>query len=220
MKIGIVAATRFEIQPTIDFLYKHNFLFQSHHFEILITGIGAIAATYVLSNYACHQKPEFIMQAGIGGSFTKSFPPCQVVAIKEEVMGDVGVEENNDFRDIFDIGLLKPSESPFNDKRLANPYLAAIELAGISLASGITVNEVTTRTQRIKQLMTKYNCEIESMEGAALHYVCLREKISFIQFRAVSNYVGERDKTKWKLKEAVENLNQKLIHIIPQIFPA
>jgi futalosine hydrolase len=31
------------------------------------------------------------------------------------------------------------------------------------------------------------------MEGAALHFVCLQEDISFIQLRAISNFVGERD---------------------------
>ncbi len=48
------------------------------------------------------------------------------------------------------------------------------------------------------------------MEGAALHYVCLQEQIPFVQIRSVSNYVGERDKTKWKMKEAIENLNTEL----------
>ena len=34
------------------------------------------------------------------------------------------------------------------------------------------------------------------MEGAALHYACIMEHIPFIQLRAVSNFVGERDKNK------------------------
>ena len=43
---------------------------------------------------------------------------------------------------------------------------------------------------------------IESMEGAALHYVCLMEKIPFLQIRSISNYIGERDKKKWNMKDA------------------
>ena len=56
----------------------------------------------------------------------------------------------------------------------------------------------------------QFNADIETMEGAALHYVCLQEDIPFIQIRTISNFVGERDKTKWKLKDAIENLNIEL----------
>ena len=55
------------------------------------------------------------------------------------------------------------------------------------------------------------------MEGAALHYICLQDEISFVQIRTVSNYVGERDKTKWKIKEAFENLNDELLNLIDQL---
>jgi hypothetical protein len=37
------------------------------------------------------------------------------------------------------------------------------------------------------------------MEGAALHYMGRDLFIPFIQLRAVSNYIGERDKNKWKM---------------------
>jgi futalosine hydrolase len=40
------------------------------------------------------------------------------------------------------------------------------------------------------------------------------ENIPFIQIRALSNYIGERDKTKWKLHEAVANLNLELQRLI------
>ena len=48
------------------------------------------------------------------------------------------------------------------------------------------------------------------MEGAAFHYACLLQKFKFFQLRSVSNVVGERDKNKWKMKEAIEALNNEL----------
>ena len=87
----------------------------------------------------------------------------------------------------------------------------------IPAAKGLTVNEITTLPGRIALLQQKYNCDIESMEGAALHYVCLQQQTSFMQFRAVSNFVGERDKNKWKLRESIQNLNDTLIHLVQQI---
>ncbi len=57
----------------------------------------------------------------------------------------------------------------------------------------------------------------ESMEGAALHYVCLMEKIPFLQIRSVSNITGERDKSKWKLKEARESLHKSLVLLFQKL---
>jgi futalosine hydrolase len=55
------------------------------------------------------------------------------------------------------------------------------------------------------------------MEGAALHYVCLMEEIPFLQIRSVSNLLGDRDKKGWKLKEAIEELNESLIALIQKL---
>ncbi len=58
---------------------------------------------------------------------------------------------------------------------------------------------------------------VESMEGAALHYVCLMENIPFLQIRTVSNLMGERDKTRWKIKEAIKSLNESLVYLIQKL---
>jgi futalosine hydrolase len=79
------------------------------------------------------------------------------------------------------------------------------------------VNQVSTNKDFIKGMKDKYMPVIESMEGAAFHYVCLKESIPFIQFRGISNMVGERDKKKWKMKDAVEALNNEVIKFLNQI---
>jgi futalosine hydrolase len=56
------------------------------------------------------------------------------------------------------------------------------------------------------------------MEGAALHYVCREANIPFIQLRAVSNYIGERNKANWKIKEAVDNLNQAILKYVDRLY--
>jgi futalosine hydrolase len=42
--------------------------------------------------------------------------------------------------------------------------------------------------------------------------------ISFLQVRAISNYVGERDKTKWQIKQAIENLNNVLLKLVGKLY--
>ena len=69
----------------------------------------------------------------------------------------------------------------------------------------------------IAQLQNKWNADIESMEGAALHYVCGQLNIPYLQIRSISNVVGERDKTKWQFKKAIDHLNLELDLIIAQL---
>jgi len=43
---------------------------------------------------------------------------------------------------------------------------------------------------------------------------CLQKEIPFLQIRGISNYVGERDKSKWKMEEAIDNLCNSLEDIL------
>lgn len=214
MKLVIAAATTLEIQPAIDFLQQRQNSVNNNYHHILITGIGSLISTYHLTRHLATLRPDCCIQAGIGGSFTEIYPPGKLVLIKEETMGDIGAMQKEIFHDVFDLGLMDHSHMPFMQKRLINPYVSNWAWLNLPACNGITVNEITTQPARIEQLKTKYNCHIETMEGAAFHYVCLQQNISFIQCRAVSNFVGERNKDKWKLNEAIKNLNMKLIEII------
>jgi futalosine hydrolase len=69
---------------------------------------------------------------------------------------------------------------------------------------------VTDNPDQIKQLVDHFKPDIESMEGAAFHYVCLSLGVPFLQIRSISNRVGERDKRKWEMKTAIANLNRAL----------
>ena len=214
MRIGIVAATDFEIRPAIDYIQRLQAAM--HSYTVMITGVGMLATTYHLTSQLCKGSFDTLLQAGIGGSFSDKYQLADVVLIREEVVGDLGVQEH-EFKDIFDMGFANPDLFPFTDKALINPSVSNWHPFNFPLAKGVTVNEITTQPDRIETIRRKYGSEIESMEGAAFHYVCLQHGIPFIQLRAVSNYPGERDKTKWKIREAVEALNSRLIRIIQQL---
>jgi futalosine hydrolase len=79
------------------------------------------------------------------------------------------------------------------------------------------VNTVSGSEPTIKLRSEKYNATVESMEGAAFHYVCLQEGVAFAQVRAISNYVMPRDKSQWQMKDAIFNLNNWLISFITEV---
>ncbi len=215
MKIGIVAATTFEIRPALDFI---NQLPASSGKQLvpLITGVGSMAATHFITSALCRSPFDFMLQAGIGGSFSEQLPLAEVVLVQEEMLGDLGVEEEG-FRDVFDMGFANPDGFPFTRKKLINPHLADWNHLHLRSAKAITVNEVTSRPPRLEVLRRKYNPDIETMEGAAFHYVCLQQQVPFLQIRSVSNFAGERDKSKWNIPGSLSSLNRHLIQIIQQL---
>jgi len=213
MEILLTAATNFEIQPTINYLAERDCLIGRNHFNVLITGIGTMSTAYWLTKTIHNHRPDLLIQAGVGGSFSTDFPPGSLVLVKDEVSGDLGVEENNEFKDIFDMGLPQIT-TPYTGKSLLNNNEALLRQCNLPLVKAVTISEITTRRERIEQLQQKYQPVVESMEGAAFHYIALTEKIPYMQLRAVSNMVGERDKSKWRMKDAIQLLNEKLIEIV------
>ncbi len=213
MEILLIAATNFEIQPTINYLADRDCLIGNNRFEVLITGIGSMSTAYWLTKTIEKKRPGLLIQAGVAGSYSDSYPPGSLVLVNEEVTGDLGVEENNEFKDVFDMGLPQISD-PYTGKNLVNDEGEMLQRYNLPLVKAVTINEITTRPARIQQLQQKYQPVVESMEGAAFHYIALMEKIPYLQLRAVSNMVGERDKSKWKMKEAIQVLNEQLIAMV------
>jgi futalosine hydrolase len=95
-----------------------------------------------------------------------------------------------------------------------NPGKDLLKRTGLKLVKGISVNQVTVAPAAINRYKAQFGPVTESMEGAALHYVCLMENIPFLQIRGISNYIGERDKKKWKMDMAITNLNRELIRLL------
>lgn len=216
MYLLLIAATRAEIQPVINYLEKNDFIPQSHEVEVLITGVGAVATTYSLTHTINNHRPDIIIQAGIAGSF-REYEPGKTFAIAADGFGDMGVWENNRFNTIFDLKLADGNQQPFTNRSLVNPNQKLLQLSGLEQAKAITVNEITTDTKKIAWYQQNGSPGVESMEGAGFHYVCLQENIPFLQLRSVSNYIGERDKTKWNILQAISNLNEKLILLLNEL---
>ena len=182
------------------------------------SGVGMLASTYSLTKVALYEKPDLIIQAGIAGSFDNNIELGSTFVVQEESLGNTGVEEEGKWRDIFELKLEKSSYPPFEKRRLPNQWEKDYNLLKLPIASSVTVNEISTNPARIKQLISKYNPLLESMEGAALHYVCRKCDIPFLQIRSVSNYVGVRDKSQWKIAEALKNLNETLVQYAERLY--
>ena len=215
MFILLCAATEKELAPTIDFLKTTE---NGYKVDILITGVGLISCTYHLAKQIHIKPPSLIIQAGIAGSLDESLQPGDVVIVEKDQIGDEGVMEQNEFKSLFGLRLRNENIFPWKQGKLLNTGIDVFKNEGVHLVNGVTVNEISTNEKRIAHYKNTLNASIETLEGAGLHYVALMENIPFLQLRSISNYVGERDKTKWMLSESITNLNITLQSILHKVF--
>lgn len=207
MRLLIVAATEFELLPATR---------QHIAADFLITGVGSPACMYRLTKALQHKKYDFAIQAGIAGSFSDELAPGATVVVKKDVFAELGVLENKVFRTLFETNLAKPADQPYTNGWLMNAS-SFMNKAGLRTVTAVTVNTIADNTVNGISYVEKFQADIESMEGAAFHYCCLMEKIPFLQVRAISNVVGERDKTRWKLEQSISNLNNQLPLLVNKI---
>ena len=208
--ILVASATAKEIGPFIELTRAGNFT----NTDILITGIGLTASTYHLTRQFALKKYDLVIQPGVAGCFDPAIAPGQVVTVKQDTIADQSVVELEKLKTLFDLNLVPQDQYPYKKGWLINPNKEILKKAKLKMVKGISVNQISTSKQMIKLYREIFDPVTESMEGAALHYVCSMEKVPFLQLRSISNYIGERNKKKWNMMDSIINLNDTLIRII------
>ncbi|HEX7414230.1 MAG TPA: futalosine hydrolase [Bacteroidia bacterium] len=214
MNILLVAATSFEIAPLLKEMNAHlegqlisSYTYKQHKIDVLITGIGIAHTSFYLGKYLT-DKYNLVINAGICGSFTDTLSIGEVVRIEEDCFADLGAEDDEQFLSIEELNLSGTyyikNENVFN-----HTYLHRLQNV-----KGATVNTTHGNTVSINKFLTRTKVGVESMEGAAFLFACNQSKTTCVQLRAVSNYIEKRDRSKWNIPLAIENLNAFLIDFI------
>ncbi len=214
MKLLIVAATWAEVKPVEEFLLKldEEGKLRNHNIEVSISGIGGVATAFHLGRVLPLSEKDMVINAGICGSFKKDIPIGSVLNVTEDCFADVGAEDGEEFLDAFEMRLLDADQFPFTHGVLKNTTaVTSPAIQHLQCVKGISANTVHGNEKSILKIISRYNADVETMEGAAFFYSCLKESIPFIQIRAVSNFVEKRDKTKWNIPLAVKSLNSLLM---------
>lgn len=221
MKVLLMAATFFEIEPAIAYFQKNYESISPFHFKkdeiditIMLTSIGMPLTAFGLCFTLYRNKYDLLIQAGVAGAIDPTLQIGDVVEVVSECMADLGVEhQDGSFESVFDIGLLPKDEFPFREGRLWNQ--PEIERAFVPKVHGITVNKVHGSATSIEMLRKKFPfAQVESMEGAAFFLVGLQMHGHLLQLRGISNFVEPRNREAWDMKKAITNLNEVLVEVL------
>jgi len=223
MRILIVGATWMEVKLLVDeFSLKKekSHLFKKYEFggtkiDILITGIGTTFTTFHLTHTLQENKYDFVLNNGIAGSLTREIKIGEVVNVISEEFADLGVEKKDEFLTLFESGFMDSNEFPFENGVLKSANNSRI--FDFKKVRGITTNKSFGRSASIAEINQKFSAHIESMEGAAVFYVCNWLGIPCYQVRAISNFVEPRNSSKWNIPLALENLKEAVLTVLKKL---
>ncbi|MCF8464134.1 MAG: futalosine hydrolase [Flavobacteriales bacterium] len=186
-KILLVAATHAEI-VSVD----------SGQVDSLIAGIGMVATSCFLTRKLMESQYDLVINIGIAGSFNPKLAIGTVVQVVSDRIAELGVEDKGIFIPANELNLVATSELKF-DTSLRVDFLQA--------ANGVTVNRVHGSVDSIVKMIDQFNPDVESMEGAAVAYVCEQFGVPWVQIRAISNKVEPRNRDAWNIPLAIKNLH-------------
>jgi futalosine hydrolase len=151
---------------------------------------------------------------GIGGAYPGSGLEIGSIALATSATyGDEGVEAPGGWISTKEIGIpLWQAEETrvFNefplDAALVERARVALEQAGTDVCTGpfVTVSACSGTDALGRERAARFGAVCEGMEGAALAHVAAIYQVPFLELRAISNHVEDRDMSRWRIREAAE----------------
>ena len=196
--------------------------------SVHLLGVGKTAAAMRLpAVIRANPEARAVLLYGIAGAFPdrhRSTPaPVRlggVCVVGSDRFGDEGVETPAGFLDIEQV--LESSLEVEQGKRFggpstfpSNPRIAqqAAELLGVPIVHGVTVSTCSGTEATSERMRRRSAADIETMEGAAVAYVCRQLELPFLHVRAISNWTGNRDRGEWNVGAAVEAVRRAVLRL-------
>ncbi len=175
--------------------------------DVLVAGVGPAAAAAGTAKVLAAGGYDLVVSAGIGGGFPGRAEVGSLVVANEIVAADLGVETTEGFSSLDELGL--GSTRIQVDAGLVNRLTGAMLAAKLPVKIGpvLTVSTVTGTAARAAEMTARVpGAAAEAMEGYGVAFAANDFGVPILEIRAVSNLVGPRDRSVWRLKEALDVL--------------
>ena len=207
MKLLFVYATPMECESVEKALQglAHSEAFEIEH---LITGVGMVATAAALTRRLMERPYHAVVNWGVAGTFREDVPLGSALRINRDCFSELGAESPEGFLPIDRLGMSAGSGVEAVSGWLEPEVHPLFESIALPLASGITVNTVHGERTSIRSVVQRLQPDAESMEGAAVFYVANQWEVPCAQIRTVSNRVEVRDRDRWELGLALQQLGE------------
>lgn len=217
MKLLITASTWPEIAPferRLKLVRETSFLkiYQLNNAElhVLTTGVGMTATAVSTSAAFAREKYDLAINPGIAGAFDRELQLGEVVRVNKDRIPELGAEDGENFLNVHQLDLHGESQAPYDHSWILDSGDLFPSFKSLKTCTGITVNTAHGNDESIAKIISSFHPQVESMEGAAFLSAAKYASVPAIQIRSISNYVERRDRSKWNIPLAIDNLCEVL----------
>jgi len=176
-------------------------------FELKVAGVGPVAAAISTTTELTSGEYRLVISAGIAGGFEGRAEIGDVVVATEIVAADLGVETPEGFSSVDELGF--GTSRVQADKPSTDRAVSALKAAGIAVSYGpiVTVSTATGTAATAARLADRVPGVVaEGMEGYGVAAAAHAKGIPALEIRAISNRVGPRDRSAWRIGDALRSL--------------
>ncbi|NIA08259.1 MAG: futalosine hydrolase [Nitrospiraceae bacterium] len=198
-KILIVFPTKREQGPLLPVV-------SSYGCPHLISGLGPVSTAFQLTRFIERMGiPHMVILVGVAGAYRGADLGLGDVCLAvSEAYGDLGRQGPSGIEPIYlegeDIQTFFALEPGWR-KLITSDIVKEI---GFHCGPMLTVSCTTGNAERARELHNKARAIVENMEGAAAAQVCDYYQVPLLEIRGISNWIGELDRKKWRIDQALE----------------
>jgi len=173
-------------------------------FDVMVAGVGSVVAAVNTAKALACAEYGLVISAGIGGGFSGRAEVGSLVVANEIVVADLGADTAEGFSSLEELGFGFTRVQ--TDASLVQHFYEVLLAAKIPVNIGpvLTVSTVTGTVARALNLSERIpGATAEAMEGYGVGVAALDRGLLVLEIRAISNVVGPRDRSVWRIKEAL-----------------
>ena len=169
---------------------------------LIAGGVGAANAAAATAEALAREPYRVAISAGVAGGFAGAAEVGMLLVADRIVAADLGAEDPeapDGFASVDSLG--------FGSAVVDARPIAALDRLGAVRGDLLTVNTVTGSAAGAARLVRRYpNAIGEAMEGYGVAVAASRVGVLAAEVRGVSNLVGPRDRSAWRIGEALAAL--------------
>jgi futalosine hydrolase len=177
---------------------------------LLVGGVTAAVAAATTAVALARAPYDVVVSAGIGGVFPEAGAIGDLLIAERIIAADLGADGPEGFQSVEELGF-------------GTTVIPAVALDGLKAVAGrdavrgdvLTVSTGTGTAERAAWLRTRYPSAVgEAMEGYGVAVAAAQFGLPVAEIRAASNLIGPRDRSAWRIGEALSTLTAAAASIV------
>ncbi|NTY01590.1 futalosine hydrolase [Deinococcus sp. JMULE3] len=174
--------------------------------RVIVSGVGPVAAALATTHALMHAPARLVISAGIGGAYPGAhLHPGDLAVSSVMIQADLGAWDDDTFLPLTGLGLSVLPHAPHDATFPAWTGAGTVaDRASAALGPALTLSGVTGSSAQAQALERRYPGALcEGMEGAGIAHAALLAGVPALEIRGISNPVGPRDRSAWRIPEAL-----------------